>query len=67
MEGNADTVEAAAQALISNGLSYTGKDAYYSGVTGEPLDAYIFSGPVFYQKLKHMVVDKIHARAKGPR
>jgi len=66
-EGNADTVEAAAQALIANGLSYTGKDTFYSGTSGEPLDAYIFAGPVFYQKLKHMVVDKIHARAKGPR
>jgi DNA-directed RNA polymerase III subunit RPC2 len=65
--GSADTAEAAAQALIRNGLNYTGKDVLYSGATGEPLDAYIFSGPVFYQKLKHMVIDKAHARARGPR
>ena len=39
----------------------------YSGTNGKPLDAYIFSGPVFYQKLKHMVLDKMHARARGPR
>jgi DNA-directed RNA polymerase III subunit RPC2 len=32
---------------------------------GEPLSAYIFFGPVYYQKLKHMVLDKIHARARG--
>lgn len=65
--GSADTAEATAEALLRNGLNYTGKDIYYSGATGEPLDAYIFSGPVFYQKLKHMVLDKAHARARGPR
>jgi DNA-directed RNA polymerase III subunit RPC2 len=65
--GSADTAEATAEALLRNGLNYTGKDVLYSGASGEPLDAYIFSGPVFYQKLKHMVLDKAHARARGPR
>lgn len=65
--GSADTACAAAEALIRNGLNYSGKDVLYSGINGEPLDAYIFSGPVFYQKLKHMVLDKMHARARGPR
>ncbi|KAJ3016627.1 DNA-directed RNA polymerase III core subunit ret1 [Thoreauomyces humboldtii] len=53
--------------LINNGFSYSGKDFVTSGITGEPLQAYIFFGPVYYQKLKHMVMDKMHARAKGPR
>uniref|UniRef100_A0A7S2YIK7 DNA-directed RNA polymerase III subunit RPC2 n=1 Tax=Entomoneis paludosa TaxID=265537 RepID=A0A7S2YIK7_9STRA len=65
--GSADTAEAASEALIRNGLNYTGKDTFYSGTNGEALDGYIFSGPVFYQKLKHMVLDKAHARARGPR
>jgi len=44
-----------------------GKDILYSGMTGEPLQAYVFMGPIYYQKLKHMVKDKMHARARGPR
>ena len=65
--GSTDTPAAASEILIRNGLNYMGKDILYSGTSGEPLDAYIFSGPVFYQKLKHMVLDKMHARARGPR
>jgi DNA-directed RNA polymerase III subunit RPC2 len=65
--GSADTAESASEALIRSGLNYAGKDVFYSGTNGEPLDAYVFSGPVFYQKLKHMVLDKAHARARGPR
>jgi len=65
--GSTDTPVTASESLIRSGLNYTGKDILYSGTSGEPLDAYIFSGPVFYQKLKHMVLDKMHARARGPR
>lgn len=53
--------------LIEKGFSYSGKDTMTSGITGEPLQAYIFFGPIYYQKLKHMVLDKMHARARGPR
>ncbi|ODQ63146.1 DNA-directed RNA polymerase III [Nadsonia fulvescens var. elongata DSM 6958] len=55
------------QILVDKGFSYSGKDMLYSGVTGECLQAYIFFGPIYYQKLKHMVMDKMHARARGPR
>lgn len=55
------------QELAKHGFNYQGKDIFYSGLTGEPLEAYIYSGPVYYQKLKHMVQDKMHARARGPR
>jgi len=53
--------------LVKNGYNYQGKDILTSGITGEPLEAYIYQGPVYYQKLKHMVVDKMHGRARGPR
>ncbi|GIX77354.1 DNA-directed RNA polymerase III subunit RPC2 [Caerostris extrusa] len=62
-----DKVRDIAEDLIKCGFNYEGKDCMTSGITGEPLEAYIFFGPIYYQKLKHMVVDKIHARARGPR
>lgn len=60
-------VEDVQEELINHGFNYEGKDFLYSGITGEPLQVYVYSGPVFYQRLKHMVQDKIHARARGPR
>ena len=53
--------------LIEKGFSYSGKDFVTSGITGESLPAYIFFGPIYYQKLKHMVQDKMHSRSRGPR
>ena len=41
-------------------------DVLYNGMTGEQLETSIFIGPVFYQRLKHMVNDKEHSRAIGP-
>mmetsp|Transcript_19365 Transcript_19365/g.63113 ORF Transcript_19365/g.63113 Transcript_19365/m.63113 type:complete len:1117 (+) Transcript_19365:98-3448(+) len=65
--GSADCASEASCTLLKHGFSYIGKDMLYSGISGEPLRVYVFMGPVFYQKLKHMVMDKMHARARGPR
>ncbi|KAI3635703.1 hypothetical protein MIR68_006341 [Amoeboaphelidium protococcarum] len=60
-------IEDMGKILVDHGFNYGGKDYLTSGITGEPLEAYIFFGPIFYQKLKHMVMDKMHARSRGPR
>ena len=60
-------VEDMGDILIKHGFSYGGKDFVTSGITGESLPAYVFFGPIYYQKLKHMVMDKMHSRARGPR
>ena len=62
-----DPVDDMANTLVRHGFNYEGKDVLTSGITGQPIPAYIFMGPVYYQKLKHMVLDKMHSRARGPR
>lgn len=61
-----DSIKDIGEILVSYGYNYSGKDMLYSGITGEPLLAYIFMGPIYYQRLKHMVKDKVFARARGP-
>jgi DNA-directed RNA polymerase subunit B len=51
--------------LKRQGYHYGGREVMYNGVTGEKLEADIFMGVVYYQKLHHMVADKMHARARG--
>ena len=44
--------------LASYGFNYHGKEVLYSGVFGTEMDCEIFIGPVYYQRLRHMVSDK---------
>ncbi len=48
------------------GMEKSGNEILYDGETGEMMQANIFMGPAFYQRLKHMVDDKVHSRGKGP-
>ncbi|KAL9066889.1 MAG: hypothetical protein Q9157_006992 [Trypethelium eluteriae] len=52
--------------LRDHGFQSRGFEVMYNGHTGRKLRAQIFFGPTYYQRLRHMVDDKIHARARGP-
>ena len=52
--------------LQALGYESNGNDILYNAMTGEQIDASVFIGPVFYQRLKHMVADKQHSRSIGP-
>jgi hypothetical protein len=42
------------------GMEPYSNEILYCGYTGKQLETAVFMGPVFYQRLKHMVNDKIH-------
>ncbi len=52
--------------LLSLGFRENGVETMYNGITGEEFEAKIYIGNIYYMKLKHMVANKIHARARGP-
>jgi len=54
------------QELLNLGYESNGNELMCNGLTGEQLECNIFIGPVFYQRLKHMVNDKAHSRSIGP-
>lgn len=60
------TVDGISGLLEKFGYQKRGFEVMYNGHTGKKLTAQIYLGPTYYQRLKHMVDDKIHSRARGP-
>ncbi len=64
---NGVTVEDIASELKEHGFQPHGNETLICGITGEQMKCQIFMGCIFYQRLKHMVDYKIHARGRGRR
>jgi len=60
------TPQVIGDALEDVGLQRQGNRMMVDGQTGEHMPMLCFYGPVYYQRLKHMVIDKLHARSRGP-
>jgi len=62
-----DRVNTLKSILTSQGFEPFGSEVLYNGMTGEQMEVDVFMGPTYYQRMKHMVEDKINYRATGPR
>ncbi|MFP3260058.1 MAG: DNA-directed RNA polymerase subunit B [Sulfolobus sp.] len=60
------SIEEIKEGLLKLGYLPDGTEVVYDGRTGQKLKNRIMFGIVYYQKLHHMVADKMHARARGP-
>ncbi|GLC33155.1 hypothetical protein PLESTB_000364600 [Pleodorina starrii] len=59
-------VERWGEYLERQGFSRYGQETMISGVTGQEMPCDIYIGPVYYQRLRHMVSDKFQVRSTGP-
>lgn len=60
------SVEQIADRLEDRGFSRYCDTTLFCGLTGKEMKVKVYFGPTYYQRLKHMVDDKIHARSRGP-
>ena len=63
---DAEPEEKLRKELLSLGFRENGTETLYNGETGEQYEARIYMGNMYYLKLKHMVANKLHSRARGP-
>jgi DNA-directed RNA polymerase II subunit RPB2 len=64
-EDSVGIAEKLCERLGKLGFEKHGFEQMTNGMTGELIDAQIFIGPTYYQRLKHLVSEKIHSRAQG--
>ncbi|TNJ29405.1 DNA-directed RNA polymerase subunit B [Giardia muris] len=54
------------QLLRTKRFNRYGSEVMYSAITGEPMPVDVFIGVVYYQRLRHMIIDKFQVRGTGP-
>ncbi len=59
------TVRKLSQELRKYGYSDNCENVMTCGMSGQIIEGSIFMGPIFYQRMKQMPIDKAHARATG--
>ncbi len=60
-----ESLESLSESIKRLGFQPGGRELMYDGLSGRMFEVQIFIGVTYYQKLHHMVMDKIHARARG--
>tara|TARA_B100000315_G_C14586019_1_gene593042 strand:+ start:1612 stop:3414 length:1803 start_codon:yes stop_codon:yes gene_type:complete len=63
---NSESEEALREELLSLGFREDGSETMFDGATGLQYKSKIYVGNMYYMKLKHMVANKLHSRARGP-
>jgi len=52
--------------MKEHGLQEYGEEVLYDGITGQAIKSKIYIGVIYYQKLHHLVSNKMHVRSRGP-
>ena len=61
-----DSEESLKAAMKSYGFDEYGEETLYDGITGEQIKTKIYVGVIYYQRLHHLVSNKMHVRSRGP-
>ena len=65
-EKGINRIEEYGKELEARGFDRYGNENFYDGITGKRFKAEIFNGIVYYNRLYHMVSNKMQVRSRGP-